>query len=162
MPKPLSAVRRAVLEAVATGQVHHIHPFTWSIPLSLYDFRGNKRALESALKDRLIKVDATNKDYARPVHLTEKGAAALLAERPHLYVVSTQYPHGTEIHLVDAVGTERKAYADWWRSTAEDGDEDTDPENPAYPSDDELLSSRLESWQADEDVTAVHLSQVTA
>jgi hypothetical protein len=65
--------QKNALLAVAAGMVRHAHPYSWG-PLNP---RISWRTLQSLANRKLIRVEANNKDYWRPVTLTDAGRAAL-------------------------------------------------------------------------------------
>lgn len=77
-PVKLTAAQRRALEAVATGAVHHAHPFAWAVEADWLDVKP--RTLASLAGRALIRVDAGSRNYWRPVALTPAGRAALEAQ----------------------------------------------------------------------------------
>jgi len=72
--------QQRALKAVAEGCVQHVHPFSWALPLELYDVMPYARwfrVLQSLTQRRLIRVEADSKEWQRPVHITEAGLTVL-------------------------------------------------------------------------------------
>ena len=83
--RPLGPRQREALAAVQAGQIHHVHPFTWALPLEMIEAMPYARwfhTLNSLANRHLIRVEATSKEYVRPVHITPEGAALLNSPSP--------------------------------------------------------------------------------
>lgn len=70
---------RNALEAVEAGVVKHAHPFTWGVDAPYLSL--GPRTFQRLAREGLIRVEANAEGYWRPVHLTDKGRAALAKAR---------------------------------------------------------------------------------